>query len=181
MFSKRGMMIAAVFLVGVGALMLWKYLKGSAEVAIVAAEQDVTVTVDGKAVNPPFVPAGDFARYHLAQGKHTIALTSGGKTLTREVNLESGFSRFVVPSDEGQCFVVLDVTDASYGRGKAEKPRIVERHTDHQPFAFSSSSYFSDGSMPRRIKGSQKVLRVVDLPCDKAGAPDPELIGLLWR
>jgi len=181
MFRKPRIIIAAVLLLGVGAVMLVKYLKGDGEVAVMAPEQDVQVTLDGKPTNPPLVPAGDFARFKVPQGKHAFALTSGGKTITREVNVASGFSRFVVPATEAQCFVVLDVTHASYGRGNKSAPTVSERHTDHQPFAFSSSTYFSDGSMPSRIKGSQKVLRIVDLPCEKAAAPDPEIIGQLWH
>lgn len=185
MLRKIRLVIGLMALTGIAAVMGFNYMFGDGEVHVVLPEgRTVSVLVDGQPATPGRT-VHRHQKFSLKQGKHTFEFkdADSGQSTTAEVSLNNGFAEFVVPVDSTQCFARLDVTKAMYsekrgGQSRAA-PEIVERFAQTQPFKLASSTYLDDTEAPNKIKSSQKVYLLLDVPCDTMRQGDAQVLSEL--
>lgn len=185
MFRKIRLVIGLAALTFIAAVMGVSYMFGDGDVHVVLPEgRTVSVLVDGQPATPSHT-THRHQRFSLKQGKHTFEFkdADSGQSTTAEVSLNNGFAKFVVPVDSTQCFARLDVTKSMYSDKRTSQnrpaPQIVERIAQTEPFKLDSSTYLDDSEAPSKIKSSQKVYLLLDVPCDTMRQGDAQVLSEL--
>ncbi len=81
----------------------------------------------------------------------------------------------MIPIDDDQCFVLIDVTKSHYGSDKGSSS-IVTRYPEHQPVEVEGGAYFGVGGLPGSKQLFASAHMVQDVPCDRMKASDAELL-----
>lgn len=131
------------------------------KIVVYSVDADTQVVVDGgEAVK---VSAGKFRSIKVGPGKHSISLNGDRKV---DVTLEA-FDRWVVPVQDEQCFMSLDVSLSHYGDNPKAAPSITNRKQHSAPFKWPTDNYLSQKELPKSRTSGQRALMLRSLPCDK--------------
>ena len=169
----------ALILLGVGGISLRAYLFGEGWVHVMFPADDIgTLKVDGKEVKA-HQPRNRTHTFLVKQGKHQISVERpSGASTAYSLDIKDGFAFMLVPIDDQQCFVVIDVTDSRYGGGKGPS-KVLARYTTHGPVDVPDCPYFGEESLPDNIKSSATARLVRDIPCAMASYGDAQLLTAL--
>ncbi len=106
--AMRRFLLVAVGLVAVGA-QLFRVTSGGRLIFVAPVDSELGIIIDSR---PPLVlPPGGFTDAFVSWGSHTVVTetSTGKRTNTFRANLSDAL---LVPANEHQCFVVIDVSDA---------------------------------------------------------------------
>lgn len=156
----------------------YQFISGKGDIQLVApADADLTYSIDN---GPPgTLKAGRNLKLALPQGKHGLKLESSYGKAERTVDITNGFAHLLVPADDGQCFVLLDVSKShyEYGSKKADKyPRIKARVKSSETYDLPGSLYFSEASLPKSLKEGNACNLLREVECDQLARGDTELM-----
>lgn len=170
-------LVVPAVLAGLG-FAAYQFISGKGDVQLVApADADLTYSVDDGP--PQKVKAGGHVKLPLAQGKHGLKFESSYGKSERTVDISNGFAHLLVPADDGQCFVLLDVSKShyEYGSKKADKyPRIKARVKSNETYDLPGSLYFSESSLPRSLKEGNACNLLKEVECEQLARGDTELM-----
>ena len=171
---------AALTLVAVGIGMGIQFLLGKGTVYVVEpgwAKTTQDVLIDGKGLD--VTGEGNHRRYELSKGSHTLTLVDAQTKKQRAVPLKisNGFTEVVVPAEEDQCVVDMDMT-SGYGENSHFAPTVRGRYQDG-PFDRPSSSYWSVKELPKEIDEHGTASVLINVPCSVLSLPDAKIAELL--
>lgn len=171
------LVIGVPALLFVGGMAVNEFVNGKGKLVLVASAP-LTFTLDGAA--PQTLTAGEHRELTVEQGKHVLSLESELGKGERLVDVTNGMQRFLVPADEGQCFVLLDVLHShfTFGSDPADPhPRLKQRIKATDLFDLPGSGvYFSERGLPSSIKEDSTCLLLVEAECDELGKDDEALL-----
>lgn len=185
MLSKIRLIIVLVIgvpmlLFGAGAA-AYTFMNGKGDLELVApADAELSYTVD----NGPkrTLTAGNHVKLPVEQGKHALELESTYGKAQRTVEVTNGFQHLLVPADDGQCFVVLDVSRShyQYGSKTADKyPTVKARVKSSDTYDLPGSLYFSEKSLPASLKEGNACNLLLEVECKHLEKSDSELMVAL--
>lgn len=185
MLSKIRLIILLV--VGVPMLLLgagyaaYTFMNGKGDIELVApGDADLTYTLDnGKSAT---IKAGNHMKIPVEQGKHALELESTYGKAQRSVEVTNGFQHLLVPADDGQCFVVLDVSRSHFQYGSktpAKYPTVKARVKSAEPYDLPGSLYFSEKSLPSSLKEGNACNLLLEVECKHLEKSDTELMVAL--
>jgi len=159
----------------------YTFINGKGDLEIVApGDADLTYTLDnGKQQT---LKAGNHAKLPVEQGKHGLTLESTYGKAERHVEVTNGFQHLLVPADDGQCFVVLDVSRShyQYGSKAADKyPTVKARVKSSDAYDLPGSLYFSEKSLPASLKEGNACNLLLEVECKHLEKSDAELMVAL--
>ncbi len=139
----------------------WMFGEGTLQV--VAGNSAVTLVVDDGA--PVTIDAGDGRRLQLAQGDHTVVMST--KDGEQSLNLDVGGWTNAVVAGPGHCIVEVDVTDTLYSRSNTATgtPRVVRMHEADVFADRPAVSNISGGALPDSIEEGDKAILLTAVPC----------------
>ncbi len=178
-YIALGLGVPALLCVGVGAT--YNYFAGEGDLVVVAPpEGEVSVQIDSAQVRA----VTGHQKFSVKQGDHTVRLTSEGHTTERKVKVSNGFARLLLPADDAQCFVLLDVSKSNYefGNRKGERPplpTVKNKIRGDAPFDLPAGTYFSEEELPSTIKEHSSCNLLEQVPCELLARPEPELLAEL--
>jgi hypothetical protein len=175
---KAALFWGALFLVCGGTNFTTNYVLEDGELVVVTLGRPFAITLDGQPF-PPSLDQGSHLRLFVPYGCHQVTLKNldSGQERRFEV-LVTGFTRSVLPTDEGQCFARFDVSDSlERGRIQARKPppSLESRHEADAPFRIPENTFFSPGSLGRARREFGSVYLLASVPCETLRQPEAEL------
>ncbi|MEW5738750.1 MAG: hypothetical protein AB1938_07475 [Myxococcota bacterium] len=171
-----GLVVPAV-LCGLG-FAAYQFISGKGNIELVApADADLSYTIDGSP--PGKVSRGGHLKIPLEQGKHQLQLESTYGKATRNVDVKNGFAHLLVPADDGQCFVVMDVSRSHFQYGSkppAKYPTIKARVKSSDIYDLPGSTYFSEKALPQSLKEGNACNLALEVECEHLAKGDTELL-----
>lgn len=182
MLNKVRLIIALVIgvpvlLIGAG-MAAYTFINGKGDIELVApGDADLKYSLD----NGPqqTLKAGTHAKLPVEQGKHALELESTYGKAQRSVEITNGFQDLLVPADDGQCFVVLDVSRShyQYGSKTADKyPKVKARVKSSDTYDLPGSLYYSEKSLPASLKEGNACNLLLEVECKHLDKSDSELM-----
>ncbi|RKH53516.1 hypothetical protein D7Y23_02905 [Corallococcus sp. AB050B] len=158
-------LIACIYL---GVVVGGQLFFGDVELYVIVPEgRTLELSVDGE-VRVAKLSAS--TQFRLKQGDHVVAMKDekSGKVRTYTLKLTNGLNAYVLPIDERQCFVRLDVTDQWYGPGgrKGTASIRVEHIGSQEPISKEDRDYFNKAALPGSIKRNNRVSLLKAIDCD---------------
>lgn len=180
-FRNVRVALAALVLIPMGLFMGYTAAFGSGHAVVVAPEDGpVSVSIDGAA--PKVVAAGAHQQFELKQGAHTLKLDGAGGAVERKVDVKSGFATLLVPANDHQCFVVLDVSKSHYNFGNkpaAKAPTVKTRVASHDIYDLPGSTYYSEEELPSSIKENSSANLLIEGPCELLSGSTSDVLKTL--
>lgn len=175
--TKLKLGFVGVICVGVGAMSLRAYLYGEGWIHVMFPEGDIgRLMVDGTEVKA-HQPRNRTHTFLVKQGKHQISVERpSGARASYSLDVKDGWEFMVVPVDDQQCFVQIDVTESRYGRGTGTA-KVLRRYTTHQPAHVPDCPAFGVENLPPTTKYDEEML--LDFPCSMAALSDEQLLKAL--
>jgi hypothetical protein len=175
----RGVVIASVLalMALAGAYLVYRW-RGDGHVFVIApADAWVKIRLGG---GEPFrLPAGQLFGRDLPQGVHLLHLErEGSAPVERQLRIDEGGQRWVVPAADDQCFLEVDVSESAYGSGGAAS---ITRRRGATPFRVSGSTYLRRGLLPVTRSGSEAVLLLHPVTCDELALDEASLLARVPR
>lgn len=176
MIILLGLGVPAV-LCGLG-VAAYQYISGEGKVRLVApGDAELSYSLDG---NPMLTLAkGGSTLLKLQQGKPTLALESSYGKTQRVVDVQNGFADLLVPADDGQCFVVLDVSRSHFQYGSktpAKYPGVKARVKSSETYDLPGSIHFTESSLPSSLKEGSACNLVQEVECKLLDQDDTEML-----
>ena len=175
--TKLKLGLVGVICLGVGAISLRAYLYGEGWIHVMFPADDIgRLMVDGVEVKA-LEPRNRSRTFLVEQGKHQISVERpSGARASYALDVKDGWAFMVVPVDDQQCFVQIDVTESRYGRSSGPA-KVVARLTSHQPADVHDCPSFGVESLPPTIKYDKAML--LDFPCSLAALSDEQVLTAL--
>lgn len=178
MLNKLKLVVLGLVAVGVIGFFGFQYLNGAGTIHVVAEEgRTLELAVNGEVVSPKLSQFGH-QKYEIPQGSHEIEVRDPVASTAKKykVEIDSGFSEFLLPKDDQQCFTRLDVTRRMYS-AKGGMPEIKEKWTKIEPIDLPGTNYFHEEETPKSIKEKTKVHLVLPIACASATSPDDAILA----
>ncbi|MEW6433127.1 MAG: hypothetical protein AB1730_16610 [Myxococcota bacterium] len=170
-------LVVPALLIGLGAA-AYTFINGKGDIELVApADADLSYSLDSGPKGT--VKAGGHLKIAVEQGKHGLELESAYGKAQRTVEVTNGFQHLLVPADDNQCFVVLDVSRShyQYGSKTADKyPTVKARVRSSDIYDLPGSLYFSEKSLPANLKEGRACNLLVEVECKHLEKSDSELM-----
>lgn len=169
-----------MLLIGAG-MAAYTFINGKGDIELVApGDADLKYSID----NGPqqTLRAGNHAKLPMAQGKHGLELESTYGKAQRTVEITNGFQDLLVPADDGQCFVVLDVSRSHYQYGSKTPdkfPTVKGRVKSSDTYDLPGSLYYSEKSLPASLKEGNSCNLLLEVECKHLEKSDTELMAVL--
>lgn len=169
---------SVVALLALGGAYLAHRWRGDGQVYVIAPA-DASVKIRIGAGEPFRLPAGQLFGRELPQGTHLVHLElEGTLPVEREVRIDQGGQRWVVPVGDEQCFLEVDVTQSAYGSGGAA---TIARRRGATPFQVSGSTYLRRSLLPVTRRDGEATLLLHPLRCEELTLDDATLLAQVPR
>jgi len=159
----------------------YQFIAGDGDIELVApGDADLSYSLDN--APPQKLTRGNHTTLKAKQGKHTLELESTYGKAHRVVDVKNGFSNLLVPADDGQCFVLLDVSRSNYQYGSKtpdKYPTLKARVKSSDIYDLPASVYFTQASLPQSLKEGTACNLLQEVECEHLAKSDEELFQLM--
>jgi hypothetical protein len=173
-------LVVPAVLLGLG-FAAYQFISGAGDIELVApSDADLTYVIDN--APPGQLAKGNHLKVPLKQGKHTLELESTYGKAHRVVDVKNGFVHLLVPADDGQCFVLLDVSRSNYQYGSKTPdkfPTIKARVKSSDIYDLPGSVYFTQAALPQSLKEGNACNLLQEVECEHLAKADAELFALM--
>ncbi|GMU60489.1 MAG: hypothetical protein AMXMBFR34_22520 [Myxococcaceae bacterium] len=156
----------------------YQFISGEGKARLVApGDSELSYSLDGSPTLK--LPKGGNTMLKLKQGKHTLELESTHGKTQRVVDVKNGFVDLLVPADDGQCFVVLDVSRSHFQYGSktpAKYPGVKARVKSSETYDLPGSIHFTESSLPSSLKEGSACNLVQEVECKLLDQDDTEML-----